>query len=166
MVREVTYSQWLEFVKDAQDGGLKCDALNELKSCYPGNIMPYYERTMLSELAKLESCLLKKTVCRFQKVVNAGIEAHDLEAIQLGIKEFKINVANCFFFANIDEYPRLIKEELGMQLVDKFEAFLAEYTNFVKKTGEYGGNLFLEEFGYICKKAKLNRFIEGYRYNG
>ena len=166
MVREVTYSQWLEFVNEARKGGFKCSALNELKSCYPGNIMTGYDRIMLNELAKLETGLIKKTIDRFQKAVNEGIEEYDLEAIQFGIKEFKKNVANCFFFANIDEYPRLIKEELGTQLVEKFGAFIVEYANFVKRSSENGGSLFFEEFRYICKKAKLKDFIEGYRYNG
>lgn len=165
MEKEITYSQWLGIVKKARNGGLESEDLEELKSCYPRNLMPEYEKIMLNELAILETILIKKTIEKFQKNVNISVEECDLEAIRFGIREFKSNVSKCFFFESIGGYPVLIKKELGMQLVEKYEAFIDEYMNFVKKTSECDGDLFFDEFGYICKKAKLKNFIQGYRDN-
>lgn len=165
MEKEITYSQWLDFVRKARNGGLESEDLEELKSCCPRNLMPEYESIMLNELIILETILIKKTIKKFQNIVNTSVEECDLEAIQFGIREFKSNVSKCFFFESIGGYPVLIKKELGMQLVEKYEAFIDEYMNFVKKTSECGGDLFFDEFGYICKKAKLKNFIQGYRDN-
>ncbi|MBD5459852.1 MAG: hypothetical protein HDR26_02755 [Lachnospiraceae bacterium] len=110
--------------------------------------------------------MIKKTIDKFQDIVNTGIEEYDLEIIKTGIREFKKNVAVCFFFADIHEYPLLIREELATRLTEKFKDFIAEYMSFVRRTSQYGGSLFFEEFEYICKKAKLDKFIEGYVSNG
>lgn len=156
----VSYSQWLEYINGAGAKGLKSEAFSSLKGCYPVIGSEAHYGMMQRELAKLETILLKKTVAGFQTAVNRCLEEADPEILEWGIREFKRSVSCCYFFNGIEEYPQTVRKDIGSQMGESLASFVDEYSIFLKKIRENDNSSFIEDFEYICKKAKLKKYIE------
>lgn len=160
--RMISCAQWLELVHAAGKKGARSDEMCMLATVYPSLSAEGYYSTVQKELAGLESALLKKAMNRFQKAVNLSLEDADAEILKSGIKEFKQTVYRCFFFNGMEEYPYAIRKDLCIQVVRKLTDFTDEYENFVKRFGESSYGPFIEEFDYICRKANLKKYVEGF----
>ncbi len=165
-MRGVSYSQWLEYVNGAGAKGFKSQEFSSLQECYPSIGEKAQYGILEKELAKLETVLLKKSISGFQMSVNHCLEESDLEILAWGIKEFKRNVSSCYFFHAIEGYPLIVRKHLCSQIGENLAAFVDEYRIFLKKLSENDSCPFIEDFAYICKKAKLRKFIEEFNVYG
>lgn len=156
----VAYSQWLEYVRDVKDKGIRCDSMTQLCSSYPKVSMQDYHEHIYNELAKLEILLLSESMDRFQSAVNKCLSENDLEFLSGGIRTLKKELSICFFFHKIEQYPRGMKEELTIQMVESLRDFIQEFQKYVKRIEENGNDIFVSDFCYICKKAKLEKYVE------
>lgn len=156
----VTYSQWLEYVRYAKEKGIKSDEMQFLSQCYPQVNMQDYQDYLNNELTKLEISLLKKVVDKFQTSVNMCLDELDLELLERALKEFKKEVSICFFFNKITQYPQNMREKLTLQMLEGLSGFAKEFQMYVKRIEDGSNDLFISDFSYICKKAKIIKYIE------
>lgn len=165
-ITAVSYSRWLELIKGIKENGICSDEMRRIKLCYPNVVSEDYYAIIQKELAKLVTELLQKAINKFQSSVNRCLEDSDLEILEYGIKEFKRNIRTCLFFYKIEGYPFTVRKNLCDQAIENLSAFINEYTYFVKKLRENDSSLFVEDFEYICKKAKLQKYIEEFNVYG
>ena len=162
----VLYSNWLELVNEAKNEGLKSESLKKLANCHPNTEQKIKDERIYNELVKLENVLVQVTIERFQKKVNASLEENDVEFLQIGLRELKQNIKKCFFFMEVMEYPQLIRKDLCEKITDIVLVFWKEFMEFVNQMGRNSNDVFAEDFVYLCKNFKMNKFVEGYKSNG
>lgn len=156
------YQQWLELVNEAEKKGFASDELCRLQTVYPVIGVSGYDNIVAKETAKLAAVLMKRMIDRFQSCVNRCLEEADTEILRSALRDLKQNIRRCFFFHGIEEYPHAVKRELCDQMVAKLTDFAEEYAGYVKRAGENDHSSFMEEFDYLCKKAGLKKYIEGF----
>lgn len=162
----ISYSQWLELMNKVQEKGMCSDEMQRLHVVCPEVNTKNHYQFIQNELSKLETELLRKTIYQFEASVNRCLEDLDLEFLNKGIRIFKKNIYHCFFFNNIEQYPYTVRKNLCNQLINPLISFTKEYAQFVKKLREDNNSLFIDDFDYICKKAKLKKYIEEFNVYG
>lgn len=156
----IAYSQWLDYIRVIKDDGIACKELDKIACSYPQVDLCNYQDIVYNELAKMEVILLRNVIENFQKSVNICLSENDLEYLSQGVKRFKRDVQKCFFFNAIDEFPGNMREKLATQMVESLHGFSKVFSAFVKNIEENESDLFISDFVYICKKARLKKFIE------
>ena len=157
----VAYSQWLEYVRNVKGKGIRCDSMVQLCSSYPQVNMQDYHEYIYNELVKLEILLLSESIDGFQSAVNKCLSENDLEFLNRGIINLKKEISMCFFFNEIEQYPQDMKEKLTTQMVEILSSFIKEFQKYVKRMEDSVNDMFVSDFCYICKKAKLKKYVEG-----
>lgn len=165
-VEIISYAQWLEVIDKVQEKGMCSDEMQQLHIVYPAVSTKNHYQCIQNEISKLETELLRKTIYQFEASVNHCLEDFDLELLNNGIRVFKKNIQHCFFFNDIEEYPYAVRKNLCNQLISHLISFTEEYAKFVKRLREDNNSLFIEDFDYICKKAKLKKYIEEFNIYG
>lgn len=156
----ITCSQWLELVRTVKEKGIKCDGMESLCLSCPQINMVEYQELLYNELAKLETVILRETIERFEISVNRCLTENDLEYLNHGIRDLKKDLSVCFFFHKIEQYPIIIRKGLTVQMTENLSGFLKEFDRYVKRIEESGSDIFFSDFGYICRKANLKKYIE------
>ncbi|MCI8427803.1 MAG: hypothetical protein HFJ03_09765 [Lachnospira sp.] len=162
----ISYSQWLELIDRVKEKGVCSDEMYQLHMVCPQVNTEKCYYLIQNEISKLETQLLRKVMYQFESSVNRCLEDFDLELLNHGIRVFKKSVQHCFFFNDIEQYPYAIRKNLCNQLIKNLMVFTQEYAEFVKKLREDNNSLFIEDFDYIYKKAKLKKYIEEFNVYG
>ncbi len=162
----IPYMQWMVHLGRIKEKGIRSEEFYLLTECCP--IMAAEDQYIIvqKEMEKLEMVLLKNTMELFQKSVNCSLEDVDLEILIRAIHQFKKNINCCFFFCRIKDYPLRIRKNLYGKVAEKLLSFLEEYFRFLRKMNEAESSRFMEDFSYICQKAGLKKYVEGFDFYG
>lgn len=105
-------------------------------------------------LARLETCLLKRTFARFQRAMNVCLKEREAEMAQAAIRNFQKNLKECLFFNEIPEYPISVKESINQEIKENVVRFRKEYLRYLKKLSYVDNDSFVSDLIYICGKMK------------
>lgn len=160
MIREISYSEWLKFVKVTIEKGKHCDEFKVLQCSSPVLVNTDYENYAIAELSKLESKLIKDAIGDFQKSINESLEAADIYIFEKGVRAFKKSISDCIFFNDLDSFSSKAKNELKENIRMNYLLFIDEFTKYIRKIYEYGNYSYIDEMNYIYKKACIQKFIQ------
>lgn len=130
-----------------------------LKSAYPQAAGEAYVPMVQKELARLETCLLKRAFDRFQKEINRCLEEADIEAAESAMRNLKKNLRACLFYNGIPEYPQAVRESMNAEIRENASAFWQDYLRFLRKLSYTDGSAFVEELFYRCRKCNVDQVI-------
>lgn len=153
------WAEWLELIHLVEKKGVSCEEWNAFAQAEPEDLGAGSDHLIEKELAKLETALLEKCIKKLQSSMNQSLEEGDLFFLEKGIRDFKREVAACFFFQRLEGYPLTVKKSMGEQITKILYGFLDEFMGYVKKIDENGTNDFLEDVIYLCRKAKLKNYV-------
>lgn len=159
-VKEISYTDWLKCVKVSKEKGRHCNEFKILQCSFPVLSGDDYDNFVSTELAKLESQLIKMAIDDFQKSVNKSFEEIDLYIFEKGIREFKKSISDCVFFDSIAGYSMKIRNDMKENIRLNFMLFIDEFAKYIKKLMEYESNSYVNEMIYVYKKANVKTFIQ------
>lgn len=155
----ISYADWAALVAKTRADGVGSEAFAALKNAYPQTAGEAYVPMVQKELARLETCLLKRAFDRFQKEINLCLEEADIEGAEAAIRNLKKNLRACLFYNGILEYPQTIRESMNAEIRKNVRAFWQEYLRFLRKLSYTDGSAFVEELLYRCRKCNVDQVI-------
>lgn len=159
-IKEVTYSQWLKYVRLTIEKGRHCDEFKALQCSSPVLNGTEYENFALPELAKLESRLIKDAIEDFEKSINKSFEEFDIYIFEKGLKVFKRSISDCVFFNDLNVFSRDARDRLNESIRMNYLLFIDEFAKYIRKMYEYDNYSYVDEMHYIYKKANIKKFIQ------
>ena len=157
--QQISYADWLNLVKASRLKGRKCPEFAALCVSSPILGSEEYDAYIHNEMASLEVELIRTLTYDFQKSVNHSFEEQDLYIFETGLRDLKKAVTDCLFFDKIPAFSIGVKNNLKKEIWMNLSAFLGEFSKYMRKMSEYGGDPYIDEFLYIYKKADINKFI-------
>jgi len=164
--QEITWSQWLDLLRAVEKKGIRCEEWNDFSTKCPSGMTAESDYLLEKELANLETTLLKKSVKKMQTAFNECMEDMDLFILEKGLLDFKKEIAACFFFQRLEGFPERVSSSIGDQVAQALRQFVDDFMAYVKKMDENGTNDFLEDVIYLCRKAKLKKYVEEFDAHG
>lgn len=159
-IREISYSEWLKYVRVAIEKGKHCDEFKALQCSSPMLINTEYENYAIAELSKLELKLIKDAIGDFQKSINKSFEEADIYIFEKGVRVFKKSILDCVFFNALDSFSCTTKNGLKESIRMNYLLFIDEFAKYIRKMYEYGNYSYVDEMNYIYKKARIQKFIQ------
>ena len=156
---EIPWTQWITLSKAVEKKGIRCPEWETFSGSIPQIFAAEGELLLERELARLETVLLQKSIRRLQDSFRLCMEDGDLSVLERGIRDFKREIAACFYFNQLEGFPARVKKDIGSQVLETLQGFVGEFMGYVRKMDENGTNDFLDEVTYLCQKAKLKKYV-------
>lgn len=157
--KQIPYADWINYVRMSREKGRRCPEFYELRISSPIIGGSEYDTYIHNEIAKLEVELIRALVDDFQKSVNTCFEEHDLFIFEKGLRDFKRAVRECLFFDEISDFSEDVRNNLKKEIRMNLSVFLDEFSKYMRKLSEYEGDVYINEFFYMYKKANITKFV-------
>ncbi len=157
--RQIPYAEWINYIRVSREKGRKCFEFEQLCDTAPMVSGNEYDTYIHNEIAKLEVELIRSMVDDFQKSVNRCFEEQDLFVFEIGLREFKKAVRDCLFFDDVSVFSEEVRNNLKREIRMNLAMFIDEFSKYMRRLSEYEGDVYVNEFFYMYKKANIKKFV-------
>jgi hypothetical protein len=157
--KEITYSDWLNLVKDVKTYGMDEEKYENLLRCYPYNLSREWEGMLFKQVSELEEELLRVIFNRLEKGLNNALHEADAELADKVLRDHIKRLKHCSFFLSYQCISQVHRDSLYQNICENVKYYQQELVQFIKNIGLDYQTQFVDDILYLLQKRNPYRFV-------